>query len=67
MIYSDNNYGICCLIASIKHSQFVKKMIKIPLNIQDFYLETEDVTIERAQRVKPYENKKIKARPHLGQ
>ena len=42
-------------------------MIKIPLNIQDFYLETEDVTIERAQRVKPYENKKIKARPHLGQ
>ena len=47
------------MIASIKHSQFVKKMIKIPLNIQDFYLETEDVTKERAQRVKPYQNKKI--------
>ena len=30
--------------------------------------ETEDVTIERAYRVKPYQNEKVtKAWPHLGQ
>ena len=31
-------------------------------------LEIEDVTIECAHRVKPYQNRKVtKARPHLGQ
>ena len=30
--------------------------------------EIEDVTIERAYRIKPYQNEKVtKARPHLGQ